>query len=110
MITFIELTWKVPLDPNGVILHYEVSYRVSNRPAIEVNVKTNHFFNISNLSPMTRVSEISVLAVNDAGKGEAFTIRNVITEGLPREIMAIITILMFGQYVCVLITVLGNPS
>ena len=99
MFTFIELTWKVPLHPNGIILNYEISYRVSNRPAIKMNAKTNTSFTISNLLPMTRVSEISVIAVNGAGKGEAFTIQNIVTEGLPREIMATITILMFGQCV-----------
>ena len=64
--TSIVLTWSAPQEPNGVIISYEVTYRVSDGNL----VTTNFRFTIPSLTPGTNVTEISVSAYTSVGRGD----------------------------------------
>ena len=74
----VDLTWSVPQEPNGVIISYEVTYRVTGSNLVTTNT-TELSFSISPLSPLTTVSDISVSAYTSIGRGEAVVIDNVTT-------------------------------
>ena len=59
--TSIVLTWSAPQEPNGVIISYEVTYRVSDDNLVTTNT-TDLRFTIPSLTPGTNVTEISVSA------------------------------------------------
>ena len=62
------LTWSTPQEPNGVIISYEVTYRVSDDNLVTTNT-TDLRFTIPSLTPGTNVTEISVSAYTSAGRG-----------------------------------------
>ena len=72
MFTSIVLTWSAPQEPNGVIISYEVTYRVNDgNPVTSNTTALNTTFTISSLSPGTSISNISVSAYTSVGRGEA---------------------------------------
>ena len=84
--TSIVLTWNAPQEPNGVIIRYEVTYRVSDGNPVTTNTAAlNTTFTISSLTPGTRVSSISVRAYNNVGRGEAAVLAHLDTLTAPRE-------------------------
>ena len=73
--TSIDLTWNAPQEPNGVIISYEVTYRVTENNLVTTNTTDlSTTFSISPLTPQTTVSNISVSAYTSIGPGEAATI------------------------------------
>ena len=79
-LTSIDLTWSAPQDPNGVIISYEVTYRVSGGDLVTTNTTDlSTPFSISSLTPQTTVSDISVSAYTSIGPGEAATIADQTT-------------------------------
>ena len=77
--TFINLTWAPPADPNGIILGYEVNYRVTDRLAM--NIARTTMYTISDLAPGTRVS-ISVSAYTNAGRGAPILTNQITHTGI----------------------------
>ena len=70
--TSIDLTWSAPQEPNGVIISYEVTYRVTGSNLVTTNTTDlSTPFSISSLTPQTTVSDISVSAYTSIGRGEA---------------------------------------
>ena len=67
--TSIVLTWSAPQEPNGVIICYEVTYRVSDGNLVTTNT-TDLKFTIPSLTAGTNVTEISVSAYTSAGRGD----------------------------------------
>ena len=87
--TSIVLTWSAPQEPNGVIISYEVTYRVNDGNPVTTNTTAlSTTFTISSLTPGTRVSNISVSAYTSVGRGEAAHLHNL-TTGL-RELIFIL--------------------
>ena len=79
-LTSIDLTWSAPLEPNGVIISYEVTYRVTGSNLVTTNTTDlSTTFSISSLTPQTTVSNISVSAYTSIGPGEAATIADQTT-------------------------------
>ena len=67
--TSIVLTWSAPQEPNGVIISYEVTYRVSDGNLVTTNT-IDLRFTIPSLTPGTNVTEISVSAYTSVGRGD----------------------------------------
>ena len=74
----VDLTWSEPEEPNGVIISYEVTYRVNGSNLVTTNT-TELSFSISPLSPLTTVFNISVSAYTSIGRGEAVVTDSVTT-------------------------------
>ena len=87
--TSIVLTWSAPQEPNGVIISYEVTYRVSDGNLVTTNT-TNLTFTILSLTPGTNVTEISVSAYTSVGRGDRALIFQLLTLTTPRESLTII--------------------
>jgi hypothetical protein len=78
--TFVQITWSAPAEPNGVIIYYEISYRVGDD--IDNTMDTSGLttsYRISQLNPRTTVPEVIVSAYNKAGKGETSTLFGIST-------------------------------
>ena len=76
--TSIVLMWSAPQEPNGVIISYEVTYRVTTNT-------TDLRFTIPSLTPGTNVTEISVSAYTSVGRGDPGVIPHLVTTYIPRE-------------------------
>ena len=87
--TSIVLTWSAPQEPNGVIISYEVTYRVSDGNLVTANT-TDLRFTIPSLTPGTNVTEISVSAYTRVGRGEPKQIPYLLTTTMPRRFMFLI--------------------
>ena len=86
--TSIDLTWSAPQEPNGVIISYEVTYRFTGSNLVTTNTTNlSTTFSISSLTPQTTVSDISVSAYTNIGRGEAAIIANQTTREEPREFL-----------------------
>ena len=84
--TSIDLTWSAPQEPNGVIISYEVTYRVTGSNLNTTNTTDlNTTFSISSLTPQTTVSNISVSAYTSIGPGEAVIVADQTTFDGPRK-------------------------
>ena len=75
----VDLTWSVPEEPNGVIISYEITYRVTGSNLVVTTNTTELSFSISPLSPLTTVFNISVSAYTSIGPGEDVVIDSVTT-------------------------------
>ena len=85
--TSIVLTWSAPQQPNGVIISYEVTYRVSDGNLV-MNSTTDLRFIIPSLTPGTNVTEISVSAYTSVGRGHPYYLPPIVTLNAPREYIA----------------------
>ena len=84
--SFITLSWSAPQEPNGAIISYEVTYRVSDGNLVTTNTSNlSTTFTITSLYPGTNVTEISVRAYTSAGWGEAESFNLLTTLEEPRE-------------------------
>ena len=81
--TSVALNWGVPQIPNGVIISYEVTYRVGNGYLVTMNT-TELSFTTSEVAPETMVSDISVRAFTSAGRGILTTHPDVVIPANPR--------------------------
>ena len=82
--TSIVLTWSAPQEPNGVIISYEVTYRVSDGDLVTTNT-TDLRFTIPSLTPGINVTKISVSAYTSVGRGDPVQIPHLMTLVGPRE-------------------------
>ena len=82
--TSIVLTWSAPQEPNGVIISYEVTYRVGDGNLVTTNT-TDLTFTIPSLTPGTNVTEISVSAYTSVGRGDHGLIFQLLILTTPRE-------------------------
>ena len=82
MSTSIVLTWSAPQEPNGVIISYEVTYRVNDGDPVTTNTTSDlsTTFTIPSLTLHTRVSNISVSAYTSIGRGEAVHLPDLMTQ------------------------------
>ena len=87
--TSIVFTWSAPQEPNGVIISYEVTYRVSNSNLVTTNT-TDLRFTIPSLTPGTNVTEISVSAYTSVGRGNSTTIAHLMALTAPCENIIIV--------------------
>ena len=78
-LTSILLTWSAPQAPNGVIISYEVTYRVNNSAMTVNTTDASTNYTIESLTPGTNVSGISVTAFTRAGRGETRQRDNIVT-------------------------------
>ena len=85
--TSIVLTWSAPQEPNGVIISYEVTYRVSDGNLV-MNSTTDLRFIIPSLTPGTNVTEISLSAYTSVGRGNPYHLPPIVTFNAPREYIA----------------------
>ena len=92
--TSIRVSWGPPRTPNGIIRSYEVVYRTGIGLPIVINTHLNLFLIISKLTPSTSV-DITVFAVNNAGRGEEATLQNIVTLDVPRKIYIITSFTVF---------------
>ena len=85
--TSIVLTWNSPDEPNGIIIRYEVTYRISDGNIIKTfNTGLNTAFQISPLETGTRVSDVSVSAYTSVGSGLLSNLTDLRTHSGAREL------------------------
>ena len=88
--TSIEITWDRPREPNGIILRYEIVYRVNDNtsPITESTTNPNDTITIKipALTLGTRVS-VSVSAYTSVGQGPPANLTNLVTPTETREFM-----------------------
>ena len=84
--TFILLMWSAPQEPNGVIISYEVTYRVSDGNPVTTNT-TDLRFTIPLPTRGTNVTEISVSAYTIVGRVDPVLISYLTSEELPRKLI-----------------------
>ena len=88
-LTSVNLFWSPPEQHNGILTHYEVTYRLNGSSQITV-VRISSWstiFTIQSLTPETRVVDISVSAYTSAGRGPPVMGPNVVTLTRPRELI-----------------------
>ena len=88
-LTSVNLFWSPPEQHNGILTHYEVTYRVySSNEVINVSIKDlSTTFTIQSITPGTEVVDISVSAYTSAGQGPQVMGPNVVTLTRPRELI-----------------------
>ena len=88
--TSVDITWDRPRQPNGIILRYEIIYRVNDNtsPITESTTNPNDIitFKIPALTLGTRVS-VSVSAYTSVGQGSPANLTNLVTLSETREFM-----------------------
>ena len=77
------LEWKIPQEPNGNIIAYEVTYRVGNTRITVNTTDLNTRLEIPDVPTQTTVSEITVTAYTSVGRGEESTHPDVVTPAQP---------------------------
>ena len=88
-LTSVNLFWSPPGQHNGILTHYEVTYRLNDNNGV-INVSSESLsttFTIMSLTPETRVVNISVSAYTSAGRGPSVMGPNVTTLTRPRELV-----------------------
>ena len=81
----IDFTWDAPSQLNGILIHYTILYSV-NGSALTRSTTTITTYNIIDLNPNTRVSNITVYASTGGGDGQSVMLQNaIITLDKPRE-------------------------
>ncbi len=81
------LTWDPPDEPNGIIIRYEVTYRIGDADIQTLNTGLNNAFTISPLETGTRVSDVSVSAYTSVGRGVPSNLPDLRTLSEPRELL-----------------------
>ena len=68
MLSSVVLTWSPPQEPNGVIIAYQVTYRIGDSRLVSVNT-TDTTFTISLMVRDTNLSTISIRPYTSVGPG-----------------------------------------
>ncbi len=84
--TSIVLTWDPP-NVHGIIIRYEVTYRFGDGNSKTFNTGLNIAFKISSLETGTRVSDVSVSAYTNVGRGVPSNLTDLQTLCEPRELL-----------------------
>ena len=78
------ITWDAPPEPNGMIIAYEVTYRLGGSAEVtNVTDVMTTMFELPNQLPGTTVSDISVAAYTSVGRGNVTAHDNVVTPDPP---------------------------
>ena len=86
--TSIVLTWSAPQEPNGVIISYEVTYRVNDSTPVTTNTSAlSTTFTIPSLTPGNQFLNVSVSAYTRIGQGEAAIISGNVALNELRELI-----------------------
>ncbi len=93
-LTSIVLTWDPPHEPNGILIRYEVAYRISDGNIQTLNTGLNTEFQISSLETGTRVSDVSVSAYTSVGRGVLSNLTDLRTLSEPRELLVSTSIII----------------
>ena len=80
-----RMSWSAPQEPNGIILAYEVTYRVNGNRFTTENTTGLSTAVVLELAPSSTVSGISVRAYTKIGPGEFVTAQDVVVPAMPRE-------------------------
>ena len=91
-LTSVNLFWSPPEQHNGILTHYEVTYRLNGSNEV-INVSSESLsptFTIQSLTPETGVVDISVSAYTSAGQGPPVMRPNVVTLTRPRELVRVL--------------------
>ena len=79
----VELSWSPPQVPNGVIISYDVMFKVNDSTPIRTtNVAATSgppSHTISDLTPQTTISDITVTARTRIGPGQSTAFSNIFT-------------------------------
>ena len=88
-LTSVNLFWIPPEQHNGILTHYEVTYRLngSNEVITSNSESLSTTFTIQSLTPETGVVDISVSAYTSAGQGPSVIGPSVVTLTRPRELV-----------------------
>ena len=88
-LTSVNLFWSPPKHYNGILTHYEITYRVyGSNEVINVSIESlGTTFTIQSLTPETGVVDISVSAYTSAGQGPPVMGPNVVTLTRPCELL-----------------------
>ncbi len=93
-LTSIVLTWDPPDEPNGILIRYEVTYRISDGNIQTLNTGLNTGSIISPLATGTRVSDVSVSAYTSVGRGVLSNFPDLRTLSEPRELLVSTSIII----------------
>ena len=88
-LTSVNLFWSPPEQHNGILTHYEVTYKLNGSNEV-INVSSESLsttFTIQSLTPETGVVNVLVSAYTSAGQGPPVMGPNVTTLTRPRELM-----------------------
>ena len=79
------ITWDAPPEPNGMIIAYEVTYRLGGTAEVVTSITDvmTTMFELPNQLPGTTVSGISVSAYTSVGRGNVTAHDNVVTPDPP---------------------------
>ena len=78
------ISWSAPQEPTGLIIAYEITYRVASDDLVRTNTTDlGTSLEIPSLAPLTTVSNISVAAYTSASRGEVTTHDSVVTPEEP---------------------------
>lgn len=105
-LTSVLLSWAPPHNPNGVLLGYQVTYKLRGEDPVTVNttnLSTN--FTIAPLYFGANFSYVSVGAYSDAGQGETEQLVNLATltkcmSVEPRILLVIIAFASLVNHMC----------
>ena len=79
------ISWSAPQEPNGLIIAYEVTYRVASSDIVRTRTTDlGTSFEILSLTPLTTVSDMSVAAYTSVGQGKVTTHDSVVTPDGPK--------------------------
>ena len=78
------LEWEPPQEPNGIIIAYEVTYRVGSTRITVNTTDLNTREQISDVPTNTTVSDITVTAYTSVGRGEERAHPDVVTLEVPQ--------------------------
>ncbi len=92
--TSLVLTWNTPGEPNGVIIRYEVTYRIGDGNIQTFNTGLNTAFQISPLETGTRVSDVSFSAYTSVGRGVLSNLTDLRTLSEPRKLLGSTSIII----------------
>lgn len=73
----IDLMWSPPANPNGIIVDYNIQYRINESSSVIVDsvaaTSNPQNYSIANLPRATLVSDISISASTSVGRGPSTT-------------------------------------
>ena len=73
-LTSVQFSWSAPQLPNGVLLSYEMSYRVADPSSDLIMANTTNIsreFEVTSLVPFTDLHDVTISAYTVEGRGES---------------------------------------
>ncbi len=83
-VTSVTFDWGLPEEPNGIIIAYELSYRVNSSTPFTNNITDVRTIAFTiDLAVNTNVSDVSIRAYTSVGPGDVATANNVLIPATP---------------------------